>query len=290
MDRRADPGSAIASKTGADSKAWQAVRRALGRLISHVSVRQVESAEQTLCADVRAGDLSLLPKLPSSDWKPSASVCAAAVPTAGTGLNESDLLPSVTLAQGNFALPPPDIQAMPSVSVEAVRTEAVALEWAANVTALPETFLRLPAAPVRTHAASLLPMPQTAALRGWPVQMPPTRLLRLPCIADPRVRWGGDSVLARMPLTRRSKAFGDAAAERRRLADTAGVAPNEVVLLGVYPDVAILAVERIVVEDEGRRLRLWLKPDVLRSRSGSHRITLLVGRQVSSGKMLQAAL
>jgi len=267
------------------------VRRALGRLVSRVGVRQIESAERSIAAEVHAGDLALPPpKLPLSDWKLSASVRAASVPSAGTGLHESDLLPSVTLALGNYALPTPDIQAMPNAAVDAVRVEAIALEWPPRLTALPDAFLRLPAAPVRTHAVPLLPLPKTAPLRGWPVQTPLTRQLRLPRFADPRVRWGGDTVLARMPLTRRGRALGESSAERRRLAETAQIRPDEVVLLGVYPDVPILAVERIVVEDEGRRLRLWLKPDVLRSRSGSHRITLLVGRQMSNGKMLQAAL
>ena len=64
----------------------------------------------------------------------------------------------------------------------------------------------------------------------------------------------------------------------------------DVTLLGVYEQVPILAVSRIVVEDEGRRLRLWLKPDVLRDRRAARRITLLVGRRISDGKMLQAAL
>ncbi len=291
MERRADTGAGVEDQSReAQSKAWQAVRRALGRLVSRVGVRDVESAERTISAEVLAGDLALPPPvLPHTEWKPSASICSASVPSAATGLNESDLLPSVTLALGNYALPVPNIQAMPSAEAEAARTQAITLEWRAGVTALPETFLRLPAAPVRTHAVSLLPLPKTAPLRGWAVQTPPTRLLRLPR-AEPRVRWGGDSVQARMPVTRRGKAFGEASAERRRLAETAQLGPDEVVLLGVYPDVPILAVERIVVEDEGRRLRLWLKPDVLRSRSGSHRITLLVGRQVSNGKMLQAAL
>ena len=78
--------------------------------------------------------------------------------------------------------------------------------------------------------------------------------------------------------------------ERHRLAEAAGARLEDVTLLGVYPDVPILAVSRIVVEEEGQRLRLWLKPDVLRGRGGGRLITLLVGRRVSDGKMLQAAL
>lgn len=291
MERRADPSAGVEDQPAeAQSKAWQAVRRALGRLVSRVAVRQVESDERSIAAGVHAGELTVPPpKLPCADWKPSVAVRAASVPSAGTGLHESDLMPLVTLTLGNHTLPVPDIQAMSGAEAEAACIQAITLEWRASVTALPDAFLRLPAAPVQTRTVPLLPLPKTAPLRGWAVQTPPMRLLRLPR-PEPRVCWGGDSVQARMPVTRRGKAFGEASAERRRLAETAQVRPDEVVLLGVYPDVPILAVERIVVEEEGRQLRLWLKPDVLRSRSGSHRITLLVGRQVSNGKMLQAAL
>ncbi len=292
MERRADTGSSIDnSKTGTDSKTWQAVRRALGRLVSRVGVRCVEDTERTIPAAVQSGDLALPPpNLPVSDWRPSASVRSASVPSTGTGLRESDLAPSVTLALGNYALLPPDIRAMPSAGLGIIRTERVALDWPASVTALPDAFLRLPAAPVRIQSVPLLPLPKTMSLQGWPVQTPRAHLLRLPRLADPRVRWGGDPVLARMPLTRRGRMLGESAAERRRLAETAQLSPDEVTLLGIYPDVPILAVERIVVEEEGRQLRLWLKPEVLRGRLASHRITLLVGRQISTGKMLQAAL
>jgi hypothetical protein len=290
MERRADPGGSL-DKTKDASKTWQAVRRALGRLVSRVGVRGVEDADRTIPASVLRGDLALPPPHLSlnAGWKPSARVCAAPVPSAGTGLRESDLVPTVSLAQGSYALSPPETFTMPIAGLE-LRVDKSALEWPVEVVPLPDTFVRLPASPMRTQAVPLLPMPKTAPLRGWAVQTPPTNALRLPRFAAPRVRWGSDSVLRRMPLTRRGKAFGEAAAERRRLAETVHLRPDEITLLGIYPDVPILAVERIVVEDEGHQLRLWLKPEVLRSRSASHRITLLVGRQISNGKMLQAAL
>jgi hypothetical protein len=295
MERRADPGGSLAqSKTETAkevSKTWQAVRRALGRLVSHVDVRRVEDAERTIPAAVLRGELALPPPhLPlNAGWQPSVRVCLAPVPSAGTGLRESDLVPAVSLAQGNYALSPPETYVMPIAGLE-LRVDKPALEWPVEVVSLPDAFVRLPASPVRTQSVPLLPLPKTAPLRGWAVQTPPTGALRLPRFAEPRVRWGGDTILRRMPLTRRGKAFGEAAAERRRLAETVHLRPEEITLLGIYPDVPILAVERIVVEDEGRQLRLWLKPEVLRSRSASHRITLLVGRQISNGKMLQAAL
>ena len=47
MERRADPGSGV-DEAREDSKAWQAVRRALGRLVSRVGVRAVEDAERVI--------------------------------------------------------------------------------------------------------------------------------------------------------------------------------------------------------------------------------------------------
>ena len=280
-----------------NSKAWQAIRRALGRLVSHIGVRRVEDAERTIPAPVLQTELAMPPPQmsPGNGWKPEASVCLALVPQAGTGLRESALLPQVTVAQGDYALAPPAFQAMPIASNETVGVENVLLDWPVGVTHLPESFVRLPSSPVRVGTASLLPLPKTVPLKAWQMTLPPVTQMRLPRQADPRVRWGGDSVLRRMPLTRRGREIPAhipeaLAAAQRRLAETAHLRAEEVALLGVYPDVPILAVERIIVEDEGRQLKLWLKPEVLRGRTGSHRITLLVGRQISTGKMLQAAL
>lgn len=268
------------------------VRRALGRLVSRVGVRSVQDDERTIPAVIGHGELALLPPQMSAGegWKPLASVCLASVPQAGTGLRESDLLPTVLLAQDDYALAAPYIQTMPIASAEGVGMESIPLEWPVEITHLPESFVRLPSNPVRIGTTSLLPLPKTVPLRGWPVQMPSVSALPPPRFVVPRVRWGGDSVLRRMPLTRRGKGSGAFEAERRRLAETVHLSAEEIILLGVYPDVPILAVERIVVEEEGRQLRLWLKPEVLRGRSAPHRITLLVGRQISNGKMLQAAL
>ena len=293
MERRADPTGGVsgAADNPNDSKAWQIVRRALGRLFSRVGVRAVEDADRAISSPIQRGELKLPPPQVSCGeaWKLSASVCFASVPQAGTGAQESDLLPQASLAKGDYALSQPAVHAMPGAETAAV-TQAVSLRWAAGITALPESFVHLPTSPVRIGTVPLPEGPKSAPLRGWALSLPAAPALRLPRVNDPRVRWGGDNVLRRMPLTRSSRGIGSGIAERRRLAETAQLGPDEVALLGVYPDVPILAVERIVVEDEGRRLKLWLKPEVLRSRSGSHKITLLVGRQMTTGKMLQAAL
>jgi len=79
------------------------------------------------------------------------------------------------------------------------------------------------------------------------------------------------------------------AVEHRRLAVAAALPPSDVTLLGIYPAIPIAAIRRLVVEKEGRLLRLWLKPEVWWGKRSPQRITLLIGRQISTGKMLQAA-
>lgn len=234
------------------------------------------------------------------DWKPTGATRQAPVPEAGVGARGGDLLSAARLVEGSAALAPPGCRAMPVFRAERVRVENADLLLPAFVVRLPDSFLALPSDPVRVRPAGLLTLPggpSGQALKGWGVDAPRCRALRPTRVPDPRVRWGGDAVLSRMALTRRglapppdvppALAF---AAEERRLAEAAGLPPGDVTLLGVYPGVPILAVSRLVVADGGSRLCLWLKPDVLRGRNGSRLITLLVGRQTSSGKMLQAAL
>lgn len=286
-------------------RAWQAVRRALGRLASHAAVRGLTPSEMTPPVAVRvpASD----PPAPVSpggrerDWMPASELRQAGVPQAGAGAREGDLLPAVRFGKKAAALAPPGCRAMPVVQAGGCRVESADLLLPAFIVRLPDSFLTLPPVPVRVQSADLL-SPHAAALSGpalggWGIHLPKCGVLRLPRLPAPRVRWGGDAVLGRIALTRRgleappdvpfALAFG---AEERRLAEAAHLPPDDVTLLGIYPGVPILAVSRIVVADEGRSLRLWLKPDVLRGRSGTRLITLLVGRQTSSGKMLQTAL
>ena len=293
MERRADPAGSVddAKEQTRESKAWSAIRRALGRFGSRVGVLTVADEERVIAAPLKSGTLAFAPFALScgEGWKPSAVSVRAPVPTAGTGLSESDLLPSVRLAAGDYALGMPLISALPGASSSAVVSE-IGLGWPADVVQVPEEFIRLSESPLRIAAVPLLGKFGTLPLSGWAMPTPPVSSLHLPRFDPPRVRWGSDSVLRRMPVTRVSRTLGTEPAARRRLAETVHLGMEEVMLLGIYPDIPILAVERVVVEDEGRRIKLWLKPDVLRGRSGSYRITLLVGRQTATGKMLQAAL
>jgi len=289
----------------ASGRAWQAVRRALGRLVGQAAVQGVPESEMRPPVAVRTPAFAQPPVAPGGrerDWKPTGEIRQSPVPEGVAGARDGDLMPAVRLVEGGEALTPPGCRAMPVVQTGAARVESADLLLPALVVRLPDSFLTLPPAPVRVQAADLLTpvgasAPSGGTLKGWDVPVPKSGALRLPRVPAPRVRWGGDAVLSRIALTRRglepplgvlfALAFG---AEERRLAEAAHLPLEDVTLLGIYPGVPILAISRIVVADEGRLLCLWLKPDVLRGRNGTRLITLLVGRQTSSGKMLQASL
>jgi len=250
---------------------------------------------------VRAAPLdappAVLPGGRERDWRPAGALRHLPAPEAQAGTSGGASVPVARLAEAGAAFAPPAARQMPVVRAETGRTESADLLLPAFVVRLPDSFLALPAGPVQVRPAAPLAAPPGGALKGWEIGPTPCRALRLTRVPAPRVHRGGDAVMARISLTRRGlepppgTSFVQAfAAEGRRLAEAASLPPGDAVLLGVYPGVPILAVSRIVVADEGRSLRLWLKPDVLRGRGGTRLITLLVGRQPSTGKMLQAAL
>ena len=102
-------------------------------------------------------------------------------------------------------------------------------------------------------------------------------------------------MLAQIPLKRagwpvpKGVPAADAfAAEWRLLAQKAGVAPEDVLLVGVFPQVPVAAVRRLALEEGA--LCLWLKPEALAAAAAGKAprlATLIVGRQRSTGKMIQ---
>ena len=262
-------------------------------------------SEMTLPVAVRTSAFAQVPPIVpggrEGDWKPLGEIRQAPVPQARAGTRAGDETPTVRLGESDAAFAPPICRAMPTVQTGGSRVENADLLLPAFIVRLPDSFLTLPADPVQVQSADLCVSRMAAlsgpTLKGWGVKPAVCRVLRLPRVPDPRVRQGGDAVLSRIALMRRglepppgvpfALAF---ALEEHRLAEAAHLPPEDVTLLGIYPGVPILAVSRLVVAGEGRWLRLWLKPDVLRGRNGTRLITLLVGRQTSSGKMLQTAL
>ena len=284
----------------AKAGAWDGVRRALARLVTHPQVREVAGADRELPVEVRAtealGTLSVLRGAGEAAWRPAAALQVVPIPQARAGDRDRDLLPTVQVALKNQSIAAPDCRSLPPMGAADCRVEAIGLVQSLETIGLPAAFLSLPSSPIRVQSRPLLSLPPNKA---WPVprvKAPKMGELRISKPSPPRVRGAGDAFLGRLALTRWSRETAglppDAAfvTERLRLAEAAGLALEDVSLLGIYDSVPILAVSRIVVEDEGRRLRLWLKPDVLHGKGRARLITLLVGRRLSDGKMLQAAL
>jgi len=296
MGRR---GTDAAGHVETASGAWDAVRHVLGRLFAHAEVREVPAGRMTL--PVRVWSLPAAPAPGSgaleNNWQPGVTVSETAIPQVLVGEREQSLLPSVRLAGESHALTPPECLTFVALGRDNCRVAEAELDCSVETVGLPPSFLALPSSPVVVSRSALPTVPPAERQEGWRLSGPNGGALRVPRLPVPRVCLGGDDVLIRMDLTRRcretppnmtpNQAFP---AERHRLAKAAALPPEEVTLLGVYPGVPILAVSRLIVEEEGLRLRLWLKPAALRAKGGGRVITLLVGRRVADGKMLQAAL
>lgn len=275
------------------------MRRVLGRLFTHTDVRTLPTDRMTLSACVRSFPAVAAPRFGPGEnvWQPAATVSGTAIPRAEAGSRNQNLLPTVRLAGERHALTPPELRQIATHSRDACRVGEAVLTCSVDTVSLPAPFLTLLPSPIAVSRLALLSAPPDKNLSQWPPAVPKVKALRVPRLPAPRVLWGEDDVLIRMDLMRRcretppdvtpSQAFP---AERRRLAEAAGLSAEEVTLLGIYPGIPILAVSRLVVEDEGRRLRLWLKPAAMRAGGRQRLITLLVGRRTADGKMLQAAL
>ncbi|MBV9851587.1 MAG: hypothetical protein JO250_18110 [Armatimonadetes bacterium] len=288
---------------------WQAVRRALGRLGSSVRVQEMPHARLTLMAPVAVPEILTRP-VPSAGaaeahWRPAACVAGLPRPQAQAGAGEAGLAPATVVAGLDAVLRPEriPIQAAPLLSrsgavhrLDDFGVRAVAVRSAPA--ALPAGAVLSPVVRLTAPGTERLPtdapgLPREPRLRRPGLRPAPGDPLR---IIGGRIRPGA-SVIAEVPMTRARKpappgAGAEAfASERRQLAQTARVAEGDVVLLGVFPLVPVAAVRRLALE-EGGALSLWLKPDAPAAahavgQKAPRLVTLIVGRQHSTGKMIQ---
>ena len=183
----------------ASGRAWQAVRRALGRLVAQAAVRGVPPSEMTPTVAVRAPRLR--PAVPRHAGRAGAGLAAgrrdpavARPPGAEAGARDGDLLPAVRLAEGGGARAARLPRDAGRPEPERSRVESADLLLPAFVVRLPDSFLALPPAPVRVRPAGLLTLGAAAlagrTLNGWGVADAEGRALRLPRVPAPRVRLG----------------------------------------------------------------------------------------------------
>lgn len=99
--------------------------------------------------------------------------------------------------------------------------------------------------------------------------------------------------LADVPMTRLRRVSPEGfVAERAHLAAASGVPVADVALVGVFSSVPVAAVGHLAVAEGGERLRIWLKGDALgpKRTPGPKLVTVVLGRQRSTGRTLQAVM
>ena len=287
---------------------WPAVRRALSRWVSDTQVQELPVARLIPRPDVLRSDAlaGLAPALGEPDWRPTAQAAVVPLPETWAGAGGADLTPAVRVVSLN-----PIFRAEAGV-VRAARLPPLActIHRLTMTDALAQSLVVDSSSIVLTAGAAVQPSvrfaaPETACLRVEAPALPRgPRLRGLGRRAGPVDPWrpagvrvrSGASILGDVPLRRARLAVPPGAtaavafaAERHRLAQAAGVAEDDLVLLGVFPQVPVAAVRRLAFE-KSDTLSLWLKPDALVAAAAGRTprlATLIVGRQRSTGKIIQ---
>ena len=284
------------------ARAWASARHALGRLFSRATVYQVPKDQILPQAIVHFSD-ALTPQTPApgiseNTWRAHAVVQPSSLTQIDVHISSEGSRPQAIVVGESHIVASPECFAIPALDASELQTRQVRSLDSAQVVALPHSFIALPKDPLRLISIPVLSLPKVAALGEFSLAKPKWKALIVPrrTAAHLGSARTGEVALSRIPLLRRglqspvgmplSTYFS---AEHRCLAETAGLPLSDVTLLGVYPAIPIIAVRRLVVEDEGRQLRLWLKPESWWGHPPPRRITLLIGRQSSTGKMLQAS-
>lgn len=237
----------------------------------------------TLGVKVRASDATATPRVDAggleSRWRPRTDTHYLHPPEAQEGGGGADLATVATVIGGNRALKAADGR-IHSISVQMQGGTVCAWEEALPERSVPVVVNVIPG-PAPVESVSLLPG-QVQTRRDK---------------AALTIRGGrSSSALGRMseiPMTR-ARLISDEGfvAERAHLSAVSGVPVADVALIGVYPQVPLAAVGQLAVADEGRLLRLWLKPSAggPKPPSTPKLVTVIFGRQRSTGKSLQAVL
>ena len=292
---------------------WETVRRAMGRLVSSIAVRDLPPSwplpvPAVLLSKALSGPM---PSAGASEAQsqPSAQSVALALPEFMAGAGGADLAPVASVISLDAVCRPTDslicLAEMPPSSctvhrlgvadgfVQTAVVQQVLTALSVGAAIRPVVCFPAPATSALTMQAPVLPR---EARRLWPGRRAsPEDLLR---------PHGGRArsalpVAAALPMrrTRRPIPPGISAAtafadERRHLALSSSVSEEDLVILGVFPQVPVAAVRRLALEGAGA-LSLWLKPEALVAAAAGKMprlATLIVGRQRSTGKMLQAVV
>lgn len=274
---------------GETARLWDAIRRKLGGLFAHTVVLSLPPERLALTAPQKVWNFALPvePGRQEQCWWPQAALRTCPIPQAQAPPQDSDLATMASVVSGNAALRP-----------EVCETESAALPpRECVVQAVPTDEWRIPPVSARTEPMRLsggAARPRSVGV----IQTPGLRRIvgTALCPAKPRLGRATNVVLAHVPLRREARParVGAAAAEafepeRRRLSASSGVPLEDLLLIGVFPRIPVTAINRIALEADGS-LSVWLRPEALVSPGTLKWLTVILGRQRSTGKMLQAIM
>jgi hypothetical protein len=291
-------------RTETGSGPWEKIRRALGRLISGVKVRDLTPASLAPTLQMAGEDaLSIAPGNPGryeATWSPSVSIVSLPPPSPKAGGENADLATLTAIVGLDAALSPQSVPVWASLppalelavhqsefrSVQelAPSVNAVSVGFTSSVVRSDSAGFAVPAVARMPIEALSLPKKRGRESSLLPFEGIRVRPKLAACAEVPLVRTRRPAP----PGLRLAQAFG---AERQRLAQSAEVAPADVVLLGVYSQVPVAAVRRLAVGEDGAALSLWFKPEALHAAAAGRPprfVTLIIGRVRSTGRMIQA--
>ncbi len=280
-------------------RVWEQVRRALGRLSGRVAVHSLSDAATSLTVRVRQPNVLEIVEAHSgtrqTECHPSAVIrelTQASAPAGGGGINLAGV---ATVIGADRALKTGDapVSAVPFCLEGAAVHARLPVCDASNMPRIFNVPMRIEQAPVPESVDPIGPPP----VRALPIvrAATPKRESKTVWRLAPARTQSGLAPMLRVPLVcrRLSAPSGVSAAEafapeRRLLASAAGVTETDVALIGVFPHVPIGATHRLSLGPDGTTLQILIRPEAARSGARGAPVTVVLGRQRSTGKMLQA--
>lgn len=280
-------------------RVWEEVRRALGHFAGRAVTRALPEERFAITPTVRLPEISAcglaVPGKREADWALAAMISQCAMPTAALGSGGMDLASLPVVIASNQALG----SVAPSIADDCCAISPGAMSaWdlqrdTPEVPNVHEDVVRLTASDqmiaVMTQDAPsvktvrMLGKSLPGSERGIDWKLSRTQLraelapaLRVPLRCEKLVSRAG------VPI---EQAF---TAECRQLAETMQVAESDIALLGVFPHVPLAAVKRLSMSHDGNALEVWLDAERIVRAARLATVTIILGRQRSTGRVAQA--
>lgn len=289
---------AIQAAQAAQKQMLENVRRALGKLVSHTKIGSLPVAAiapKANLVDHRLLDIDPAPGTRGDLLAVLMTDRSAGIPEAVPGGGGVDLATVVTIVSANSALGESSIESYP-VEIDYTQTQTTDLPmwtWGVQEPGISSlnTVLdggeihRFSLDRVRDAAIGRLPVDPLRAApgagRSIANAMRPVRI----------TVHSSFSHAYRAPMRRQSiiprRGAGLNTAERERLAAAAKTSLENVALIGLFRNVPVTAVSRLSVEEEAAELSIWLKPEAVGAPAAPLMVSLLIGRDIATGKMIQ---